>query len=235
MGLKETMMTFPHTKSYSWWSREQRPFTLAELVADGVVHVVGLIIAIAAGSILLAYATTHTAPESVLALVVYVASLVAVLGVSLAYNLWPVSPIKMYLARFDQAAIFLFIAGTYTPFLAVLGGTPVATMLTVFVWGASLIGVALKLIVPERFGRLAIALYLAIGWSGIFVFSSLAQSLPPLALWLLPAGGVVYSLGIIFHLWEKLKFQNVLWHVFVVAGACLHLWAVLDTMVISRL
>ena len=228
-------MSLSRAKTYSWWSREQRPFTLAELIADGVVQVLGLIIAIAAGSVLLAFAITHTAPEAVPALVVYVGSLVAVLGVSLAYNLWPVSPIKMYLARVDQAAIFLFIAGTYTPFLAVLGGTPMATILTVFVWGASLIGIALKLIVPERFGRLAIALYLAIGWSGLFVFSSLAYSLPPLALWLLPAGGAVYSLGIIFHLWEKLKFQNVLWHVFVVAGACLHLWAVLDTMVISRL
>lgn len=221
--------------SYSWWSRQQRPFTLAELVVDGVVHVLGLIVAIAVGSILLALAITHTAPEVAPALVVYVGSLVAVLGVSLAYNLWPVSPVKMTLARLDQAAIFLFIAGTYTPFLAVLGGTPVATVLTVFVWGASLIGIALKLIVPQRFGRLAIALYLAIGWSGIFVFQSLAYTLPPLTLWLLLAGGVVYSLGIIFHLWEKLKFQNALWHVFVVAGASLHLWAVLDCMVLSRL
>lgn len=229
------MNATPKTMTYSWWSREQRPYTLAELIADGVVHILGLIIAIAAGSVLLALAITHTAPEAAPALVVYVGSLVAVLGVSLAYNLWPISPIKMYLARLDQAAIFLFIAGTYTPFLAVLGGTPMATVLTVFVWGASLIGIALKLVVPERFGRLAIALYLAIGWSGIFVFQSLAQTLPPLALWLVLAGGIVYSLGIIFHLWEKLKFQNVLWHVFVVAGACLHLWAVLDTMVISRL
>jgi len=229
------LSTAPKTMSYSWWSREQRPFTLAELIADGVVHILGLIIAIAAGSVLLALAITHTAPEAAPALVVYVGSLVAVLGVSLAYNLWPISPIKMYLARLDQAAIFLFIAGTYTPFLAVLGGTTMATVLTVFVWGASLIGIALKLIVPQRFGRLAIALYLAIGWSGIFVFQSLAQTLPPLSLWLVLAGGIVYSLGIIFHLWEKLKFQNVLWHVFVVAGACLHLWAVLDTMVISRL
>jgi len=228
-------MSLSRAKTYSWWSREQRPFTMAELIADGVVHILGLVIAIAVGSILLTFAITHTAPEAAPALVVYVGSLVAVLGVSLAYNLWPVSPIKMHLARFDQAAIFLFIAGTYTPFLTVLGETPIATILTVFVWGASLTGIALKLIVPERFGRLAIALYLAIGWSGIFVFSSLAHSLPPLALWLLLAGGVVYSLGIIFHLWEKLKFQNVLWHVFVVSGACLHLWAVLDTMVISRL
>ena len=223
------------TTKYSWWSREQRPFTRAELVVDGIVHILGLLVALAAGSVLLAFAILETAPEAVPALVVYVGSLVVVLGVSLAYNLWPVSPIKMLLARFDQAAIFLFIAGTYTPFLAVLGGTTSGVLMTTFVWGASLVGVALKLIVPERFGRLAIVLYLAIGWSGILVFQSLAQTLPATTMWLLLAGGVTYSLGIVFHLWEKLKFQNALWHVFVVTGASLHLWAVIDCMVIHRL
>ena len=224
-----------NSATYSWWSREQRPYTLAELIVDGAVHVFGLIVAIAAGSVLLAYAILETAPEAVPALAVYVGSLIVVLGVSLAYNLWPVSPVKKLLARFDQAAIFLFIAGTYTPFLAVLGGTTTGILMTTFVWGASLVGVALKLIVPERFGRLAIVLYLAIGWSGILVFQSLAQSLPPTTLWLLVAGGATYSMGIIFHLWEKLKFQNALWHVFVVTGASLHLWAVIDCMVIARL
>lgn len=221
--------------TYSWWSREQRPFTIAELVVDGIVHIFGLLVAIAAGSILLTYAILETAPEAVPALVVYVGSLIAVLGVSLAYNLWPVSPVKKLLARFDQAAIFLFIAGSYTPFLAVIGGTTTGILMTSFVWGASLIGVALKLIVPERFGRLAIVLYLAIGWSGVLVFQSLAQTLPPTTLWLLLAGGATYSLGIVFHLWERLKFQNALWHVFVVAGASLHLWAVIDCMVLNRL
>ncbi|WIJ23785.1 PAQR family membrane homeostasis protein TrhA [Devosia sp. RR2S18] len=224
-----------NTKSYSWWSREQRPYTFAEKVADSIVHLLGLIGAAAAGSILLTLATTQTAPDAVPALSVYVGTLLAVLGISFAYNLWPVSPVKKWLARFDQAAIFLFIAGTYTPFLAVIGGTPVGMAMTTFVWGASLIGVALKLIIPERFGRLAIALYLAIGWSGVLVFQSLAQTLPETTLWLLLAGGVTYSLGIIFHLWEKLKFQNALWHVFVVGGASLHLWAVIDCMVIHRL
>lgn len=219
--------------TYSWWSREQRPYTLAELVVDGIVHVLGLAGAIIVGAGLLAFAVIETAPE-LPALALYLGSLVAVLGVSLAYNLWPVSPVKKVLARFDQAAIFLFIAGSYTPFLAVMGGTTTGVLMTSFVWGASLIGVALKLIVPEHFGRLAIALYLAIGWSGILVFQSLAQTLPHSTMMLVLAGGVTYSLGIIFHLWEKLKFQNALWHVFVVGGASLHLWAVIDFMVIHR-
>lgn len=228
-------MGYANRKSYSWWSREQRPFTLAEMVVDAAVHILGLVVAVAAGSILLALTSLHTAPEALPALIVYVSTLVVVLGVSLAYNMAPVSPIKRLLARFDQAAIFLFIAGSYTPFLAVIGGTQVGAVMMSLVWGASLIGVALKLIVPQRFGRMAIMLYLAIGWSGVVVFHALAQELPSTTLWLLLAGGVTYSAGIIFHLWEKLKFQNALWHVFVVAGASLHLWAVLDCMVINRL
>src|SRR5690606_31018965 len=91
------------------------------------------------------------------------------------------------------------------------------------VWGAALVGVALKLIVPERFGKLAIPLYLAIGWSGLLVFHTLAATLPATTLWLLVAGGIAYSAGIVFHLWARLHFQNVLWHAFVVIGASLHL------------
>ncbi len=214
---------------------ERRPYSTAELVVDAVVHVLGLVVAIAAGSILLTFAFLHTAPEAFPALVVYVATLVVVLGVSLAFNMWPASPVKHYLARLDQAAIFLFIAGSYTPFLAVLGGTSTGIVMMSLVWGASLVGVALKLIVPERFGRVAILLYLGIGWSGVLVFQSLGQALPSTTLWFLLAGGITYSAGIVFHLWEKLKFQNALWHVFVVVGASLHLWAVIDCMVIARL
>jgi len=217
----------------SWWRRTRRPYSVAELIADGVVHGLGIVTALVCGTLLLIFAWTGDAAEHFGVLVLYVGTLVAVLTISLAFNLWPVSPIKRLLARLDQAAIFLFIAGTYTPFLAIIGDTPVAPLLTSFVWGASLVGVALKLLVPHRFGRLAILLYLAIGWSGVLVFQALSTALPPSTLWLLLAGGLAYSAGIIFHLWEKLHFQNAVWHVFVVTGASLHLWAVIDTMVLN--
>jgi hemolysin III len=217
-----------------WWLPRRR-FSLAELIADGIVHGVGIVASIAVGAVILALVLAKTAPNEAPALLIYVGSLVGLLSVSLAYNLWPASPVKSVLARLDQAAIFLFIAGTYTPFLAIMGGSATTVMMMVLVWGASLVGIALKLIVPERFGRLAILLYLGIGWSGVLVFQQLASSLPPVALWLLVAGGVLYSLGIVFHLWDRLKFQNVVWHGFVVVGAMLHLGAILDCMVISRL
>ncbi len=218
----------------TWWNGV-RHYTLAELIADGIVHGIGLVLAIAAGTVLIVFAAIGTAPAELPWICLYVGSLIAVLSVSLAFNLVPASPIKRFLARIDQAAIFLFIAGTYTPFLAVLGDTPIANKMMMLVWSAALVGIALKLIVPERFGRLAIVLYLAIGWSGVLVFQDLATTLPPTTLGLILAGGIAYSAGIIFHLWGRLRFQNVLWHAFVVVGAALHLFATLDVMVLSRL
>ena len=126
-------------------------------------HVVGITAAVALGAVILAFAIWQTAPHEVPALIVYFVSLVAVLSVSMAYNLWPISPIKRWLARFDQAAIFLFIAGTYTPFLVVMGGTPLGSPIigwigehlgprwTLAVGGAlTLVGVALAVAVYAR-------------------------------------------------------------------------------------
>jgi len=223
------------TIARTWWTRG-RPFTLPELIADGIVHGIGIVLAVALGAVLIAFAGYETAPRELPALVLYVGSLLTVLGVSLAFNLCPITaPAKRTLARLDQAAIFLFIAGTYTPFLMLLGATPSAIVMGVLIWGAALTGMALKLFVPHRFGRGAIVLYLGIGWSGVFVFQALASQIPDTALWLLVAGGCCYSVGLIFHLWERLTFHNAVWHSFVVAGASLHLVAVLDCMVISRL
>ena len=224
-----------HASEVRQWWHKGRPFTVAELVADGIVHGIGIVLALTLGTVLLVYAAMGTARPELPSIIIYLATLLTVLSVSLAFNLAPVSGFKKLMARLDQAAIFLFIAGTYTAFLAVLGETPGIELMFALVWGAAIVGVALKLIVPQHFGRLAILLYLALGWSGVLVFHSLATTLPPVAFWLVVAGGVTYSAGIVFHLWERLKFQNVLWHVFVVAGATLHLWAIFDCMVLSRL
>jgi hemolysin III len=208
--------------------------TLAEKVADGIVHGVGLVLALVAGTVLLTLSILRTAPAEVPAIAIYVGAFVLLLGVSMASNLWPQNAVKRVLARFDQAAIFLFIAATYTPFLIGVWGTPRGVGLTVFVWSASLIGVTLKLALPQRFSRLAIPFYLAIGWSGVLVFQDLARTLPQQALILLRAGGLCYSFGIVFHLWQKLKFNTALWHGFVVIGASLHLFAIFEAMVFSR-
>ncbi len=204
----------------------------AELIADGIVHAVGIVLAIAAGSALLAACAFVAAPGEYLAAVFYVVSLLTVMSISCAYNLWPVGPGKWVLRRFDHAAIYLLIAGTYTPFLAQLEGA--APMLAI-IWSGAALGILAKLALPGRLDRAAIVFYLAIGWSGVLMFESLGEVLSARTLWLVAAGGVVYSAGVVFFVWKELRFQSAVWHGFVVAGAALHLAAVADSLVINRL
>ncbi|WP_315924624.1 PAQR family membrane homeostasis protein TrhA [Mesorhizobium sp. SP-1A] len=211
-------------------------YSRAELIADGIVHAVGIVLAIAAGSCLLTLAAFHAAPGEYIAAVFYVVSLLTVLSVSLAYNLWPVaSPAKWVLRRFDHSAIYLLIAATYTPFLAQLKAEPLAGWMIAVIWGAAMAGIAVKVLLPGRFDRLAVIFYLAIGWSGLVIAGPLLETLPAVSLALIVAGGVVYSCGVVFFAWKGLRFHNALWHGFVVTGAGLHLAAVFDALVFSRL
>lgn len=213
-----------------FWGRFH--YSRAEMIADGVVHTVGIVLAIAAGSALLSLAVFHAEPGEYIAAVFYVVSLLTVLSISLAYNLWPLTPAKWVLRRFDHAAIYLLIAATYTPFLVQLDGG--AGAMIALVWGAAAAGMAIKLFLPGRLDRLAILFYLAIGWSGVVVAGPLFATLPTATIALILAGGVAYSGGLVFFIWRGLRFQNALWHGFVVTGAGLHCAAVIDCLVVAR-
>jgi hemolysin III len=203
----------------------------AEIVADGIVHAVGVGLGLV-GAVVLLFAA-HLARGAAAPVAVYAAGLLAVLGLSAAYNLWPVSPAKWLLRRFDHAAIYVLIAGTYTPFLALSKTGAMAFSLLAFIWITALLGAAVKLLFPWRLDRYAIALYLLLGWSGIIGARPLVAALPGPILWLLAAGGILYSAGVAFHLWDRLRFQNAIWHAFVVAAACCHYAAVLEYTTIS--
>ena len=157
------------------------------------------------------------------------------LSISLAYNLWPISPAKWILRRFDHAAIYLLIAATYTPFLAQLKDVSLARWMLALVWSAAALGMATKMLFPGRFDRAAVVFYLAIGWSGVVVLRPILEILPSTTIALIVAGGIVYSCGVIFFAWKGLRFHNALWHGFVVTGAGLHLAAMVDCLVINRL
>lgn len=224
-------LTEPHIPFMGRWR-----YSRGEKIADGIVHAVGIVLAVAVGSTMLALAAAHTEPAEYIAAIFYVVSLLTVLSVSLAYNLWPVSsPAKWVLRRFDHSAIYLLIAATYTPFLAQLDGTPLAGWMIGLVWTAAVLGMAIKIFLPGRFDRLAVIFYLAMGWSGVVLLGPLVATLSTATLVLIVAGGVVYSLGVIFFAWNGLRYHAALWHAFVVVGASLHLAAMLDTLVIGRL
>jgi len=205
----------------------------AELIADGIVHAVGITLGLVAATTLIVLTAVYASALDILAVSVYVAGLLAMLVLSATYNLWPVSRAKWVLRRFDHSAIYLLIAATYTPFITGLYPSVFTTVLLVAVWCVAVVGMVMKLAWPGRFDRLAVGLYLALGWSGLMLYDRVASALPNVAVWLVLAGGALYSLGVIFHAWRRLRFQNVIWHCFVLLGAACHYTAVLDLVVLT--
>ena len=200
----------------------------AELIADGIVHGIGVFGGLVAATVLIVLTTVYATGFEVAVVSVYVAGLLAMLVLSATYNLWPVSRAKWVLRRFDHSAIYVLIAATYTPFIMELKNSIFAMALLIGVWCLAIVGIVLKLVLPGRFDKLSVGLYLAMGWSGFVLYDAVVAALPSLALWFVVAGGALYSLGVIFHAWQRLRFQNAIWHCFVLLGAACHYTAVLD-------
>ena len=206
----------------------------AEKIADAVIHVLGVVFALAGAALLVALAHGRTGAAEYAAAVVYAVSLLMALGASAAYNVWPVTRVKWLLRRFDHSAIYALIAGTYTPFLSQMKMGFAAGGLMVGIWMTAALGMAVKFLLPGRFDRLAVGLYLLLGWSGILIYETVIKALPATTLWLIAAGGILYTLGIVFHAWRNLRFQNAIWHGFVLAAAVCHYGAVIDCLVLAR-
>jgi hemolysin III len=207
---------------------------LRESVADACVHAVGVPAAAVGAVFLVVLAAGIAKTWEVGSVVVYACALILMLGFSAAYNMWKPSLMKGWLRRLDHSAIFVMIAGTYTPFMTQLGDATLSIGLGAGVWAGAVAGVALKVLAPGRFDRLAVLLYLGLGWSIVVALGPLMEALPTSAMALLAAGGALYTVGVLFHIWESLPFQNAIWHVFVLAAAACHYGAVLDCMVLSR-
>jgi hemolysin III len=198
-----------------------------ELIADGIVHGVGLFFALIGVTVLIFYATLWSPAGALAAAWVYGVGLVLTLAISFSYNIWPVSRTKWYLRRFDHSAIFVLIAATYTPFLERGADDPLLFWMLILIWTIAAFGIFVKCVFPGRYDRLAILLYLAMGWSGVLVAEPVASRIPYASMLLIVIGGIIYSLGVVFHVWERLRFQNAIWHGFVVAAAAVHYSAVL--------
>jgi hemolysin III len=150
----------------------------------------------------------------------------AMIGFSAAYNLVPQHrPSKQVLRRLDHAAIFIMIAGTYTPLAVNRLGHSGAIILAV-IWCAATFGVAMKVLFPRRFEAASMALYLAMGWLIVTVIAPLAHTMAALDFWLLVAGGLVYSAGVIFYLLERIPYHKAIWHGAVLAAAVLQFSAI---------
>lgn len=204
-----------------------RAYDFSEIVADGLINGFGIVLALVGATALIFYATVWSSDGAIAAAWIYGLGLVLCLSISFTYNIWPNSRTKWLLRRFDHSAIFVLIAATYTPFLERGASEPLILAMLVAIWLMAAVGITLKCLFPGRYDKLAILLYLGMGWSGVMVMDPVAAYLPPVTMHLILIGGAIYSLGVVFHVWERLRFQNAIWHAFVVAAAAVHYSAVL--------
>jgi len=202
-------------------------YTKRERVADGCIHVLGVTASLVGLTALLIIGIRSQTLPWVVSLTIYGLALVATFGFSAGYHLVARPKIKEVLRRLDHAAIFLMIAGTYTPFILIKMQTPWGFGLLAVVWTMAAIGIAIKLFAPRFLDGLSTALYLVQGWAVIAAWEPLMAALPGVALTLLTIGGVLYTVGVVFHLWERLPYQNAIWHGFVLSAASCHFAAVI--------
>jgi hemolysin III len=204
----------------------ERPYDTAEVSADRIIHAIGVAFGLIGGALLLTFAAEIASPAGLIATILYVIGLIAMLVCSAVYNLSFASPRRELLRRMDHAAIFLMIAGTYSPFtLGRLDGAW-SIWLAAVVWGGAILGAVAKLTVPRRIERFAVVLYLALGWVVLVALEPLLSTLHPAVLILIAVGGLLYTAGVAFHLWRGLRFQNAIWHALVLSAAACHYAAV---------
>ncbi len=202
-------------------------YTIRERVADGCIHVIGVTASLVALTALLIIGVESQTMLWVVSLTIYGVALVATFSCSAGYNLVVRPKLKEILRRLDHAAIFLMIAGTYTPFILIKMNTSWGLGLLAVVWAMAAIGIAIKLFAPRFLDGLSTALYLVQGWAVVAAWEPLMSAMPGRVLTLLAAGGVLYTIGVVFHLWERLPYQNAIWHGFVLSAASCHFAAVI--------
>jgi hemolysin III len=201
-----------------------------ERLADGCIHGVGVVFSLTASVALLASAANSPALD-VGALAIYSSGMIAMFMSSACYNLSTTPVQKEFFRRFDHAAIYIMIAGSYTPFALIKINGYSGLALLIAVWTITAIGVAMKFIFPRRFEGASIVLYLAQGWAILLALDPLMSSISNFALWLLTAGGIIYTIGVAFHLAKQLPFHNAIWHSFVLIAASCHYAAIYETII----
>jgi hemolysin III len=208
-----------------------RRYYSAGIEADFVVHLLGTLAGAIGATVLLALAAS-TGPAVLWSALAYSVGLMSMLGFSAAYHMRRSSERRDLLRQLDHAAIFVMIAGTYTPFTACVLDGAYAIWLTGSMWLAALAGLAVKLLYPRRFEWASTMVYLALGWAVVIFMQPLLAALDRPTLILLVSGGILYSIGAGIHRWRRLPFHDAIWHALVVVAASCHYAAILHGVVL---
>ncbi|WP_394154578.1 hemolysin III family protein [Vibrio maritimus] len=202
-------------------------YSLREEWANSVTHGIGVILSII-GLIMLLQRSLAAGADvmTITSMSLYGGSMITLFLASTLYHSIPNPSSKRWLKTFDHCAIFLLIAGSYTPFMLVSLRTPLAVGLMIVIWALAVIGIIMKLFFVYRFKRASLITYLVMGWLSLIVIYQLAKHLDPSGLILLAAGGAIYTLGVVFYANKRIPYNHAIWHLFVLGGAACHFFAV---------
>ncbi|MEM8737135.1 MAG: hemolysin III family protein [Planctomycetota bacterium] len=199
--------------------------TVGEERANVITHGVGAVAAVAAASLLIVLASLAGEPRQIVTLSVFGAALTAVYLISSFYHAARRPGLKRLLRKLDHGAIFLLIAGTYTPLMLVTLGGGWGWSLFGVVWGLAVVGLILKLVCFDRFGWAQLGLKLGMGWLIFIALGPVVAAFSTPGLCWVAAGGAAYTLGVGFFLWERLRYNHAVWHLWVIAGSACHVMA----------
>lgn len=202
-------------------------YTLGEEIANSVTHGVGIVLAIAGLAVLVAFATLHGDAWHVVSCSIFGATLILLYTTSTIYHSLRAEGAKQLLRVLDHAAIFLLIAGTYTPFMLVNLRGPWGWSLLVVIWGLAVAGIILRLFLRGRLHGVVVAIYVAMGWAIVVAVQPMLENVALGGLLLLAAGGLAYTGGVLFYRWKSLKYHHAIWHGFVLLGSALHFFSIL--------
>lgn len=206
---------------------EPAVYTLKEEIANSITHGVGLILAIVGLGVLIAFASRLGNAWHVVSCTIFATTLILQYTFSTLYHSIQLPRAKSVMRVLDHSAIFLLIAGTYTPFMLVnLRGTWGWTLFAV-VWSLALLGVLFQVSLLRRWQGISLSLYIGMGWVVVVAIKPMLNAVAPGGLALLLLGGLAYTSGVIFYLWKSLRYHHAIWHGFVLAGSILHFFAVL--------
>jgi hemolysin III len=204
----------------------EKLYSVGEEIAHASTHGLGALLAIIGLVVLVARAAIYGDHWHIVASSIFGGTLVLMYTASTLYHAIPLTRAKRVLRVFDHSLIYFLIAGSYTPFALITLRGPWGWGLLAFVWTLALAGVVFKIFATGRFEKLSLAIYLLMGWAALVAIEPLVEAMHPGGLALLAAGGLTYTGGVAFYVWQRLRYHHAIWHLFVLAGSVLHYLAV---------
>lgn len=202
-------------------------YTVGEEIFNSVSHGVGVLLSIAALVLLIIFAAIYSDGYGLASALVYGISLIILYTMSMVYHIVQNKTAKRVLRVFDHCSIFILIAGTYTPYLLGPLRSPIGWTIFGIIWGVTVIGILMNAISLEKFRIMSLICYVLMGWGIVLSIKPLAQNIALPGLVLLIAGGLVYTVGVVFYVLKKYRYMHSIWHLFVLAGSVCHYFSIL--------